>query len=113
MNRENLQLWLDDLRTTKEPQTTGMLHNHRGFCCLGRGCVVASANGARLTCVGSDDMGGFLYNELADIPPEEFTNWLELGIIEANSLYEDAIKWNDTERLGFPEIADKIEAWFS
>lgn len=42
--------WLDDLLTTTEPQTDGVLHQFmddeltgkkRGFCCLGRACVVA------------------------------------------------------------------------
>lgn len=46
--RERLELWIQDLRTTTEPQTTGALHvvkaspgHNIGFCCLGRAYEVA------------------------------------------------------------------------
>lgn len=46
--RERLELWIQDLRTTTEPQTTGALHvvkaspgHNQGFCCLGRAYEVA------------------------------------------------------------------------
>jgi hypothetical protein len=40
----NLVRWIEDLRTTTEPQATGRLHSlekgNEGYCCLGRAAVL-------------------------------------------------------------------------
>lgn len=49
MNKDNLRLWVDALRSGEYEQTQGMLARKQGeqtsYCCLGVACEVAAANG--------------------------------------------------------------------
>ena len=38
---ELIDAWILDLRTTKAPQAVGKLFDGKGYCCLGRLCIVA------------------------------------------------------------------------
>lgn len=53
MKREIAEAWVKDLRTNP-PQTTGELYDGKGYCCLGRLCLVLGASFNE-----SDDEGVF------------------------------------------------------
>lgn len=93
MNVQLLEKWRDDLRTTTEKQGKWQLGNsERGFCCLGRLCVVTGeAFEPRQT-------GPSFAQPIAN----DFYN----------SLISDTfapIGWNDSLDMTFQEIADILD----
>lgn len=128
MNQEKLQLWLDDLRTTEEPQTKGYLNivdedndSPVGFCCLGRACEVAIADGAdievtrELVDIDDESLGyesTVYYDGCHELPPDALTAWLGLDDDVAEDFYNEAASWNDSKGQTFKEIADLTEQYF-
>lgn len=105
MNLENLNKWLTDLRTTSARQGQNALSNGGAYCCLGRLCEVAIADGAWVE-RKEDNWGDILYDGVGDIPPVAVQEWL--GEVHQR-FYSDCTVLNDGRGLTFSEIALKIE----
>ena len=119
-NKENIQKWVDALRSGKYKQTTGTLSLDGSFCCLGVACDISG--------IGEWD-SGVLENETVDyitvdkngntqfddsILPTNISEWL--GTATCNPVLDigdeescEATELNDTMHYTFDEIADAIE----
>ncbi len=107
MNLDKLRLWVDDLRTTKDPQTQGCLTRddsaRKGDCCLGRLCKVAIADGLPVRVrVGRD--GRLFYDGANGAPPRSVLEWLGAPELE----YVQLAEMNDNDCLSFAEIGDYL-----
>lgn len=109
MNRENFEKWMRDLETTDEPQTKNALADKDGFCCLGRLCEVAIADGAPIRRARARYSPEFIaYNSQSGYPPVEAAEWL--GIDDGESATEEialfcyGVAMNDSG-ASFKEIA--------
>lgn len=124
--QEARQLWIDDLRTTKEKQGTIYLcrvHNDgsNSFCCLGRAMEVFIKAGGKLNKIPDKEKDDFYepenfirYDGEAGGLTEKVRRWFgirstlgEYGIGENESSLS---KKNDCDRLTFVQIADIIES---
>ncbi len=112
---EQIKIWIAALRSGEYNQTTQMLHNAEGYCCLGVACKLFIEN-PRI------DSSGFIGGST----PQYQTNapqWLD----EISEIFSDAtvgkeiddfsrvvsiINLNDKYRFTFEEIADLVEAVF-
>ena len=101
MNREIAELWVKDLRSNP-PQTRLKLFDGKGYCCLGRLCLLAG-----LTPYEEDRRFFFSTNDAT--LPNKVLKWAgmrdEVGHYKDTSLAEQ----NDSGKT-FAEIADIIEA---
>jgi hypothetical protein len=111
MNPEIRKLWTDALRSGRYSQTTQVLRNRYGFCCLGVLCDLAVAAGV-ISPPYIDELGireygrEHKYEEL----PIEVQEWAGLTsgdpVLIENQTCTTA---NDRLRLSFNEIADLID----
>lgn len=113
MNKENMELWINALRSGKYGQCGGVLKSEDGrFCCLGVASslyIKATGNGswAEDRCfVGKDGQrySAFLAREVAE--------WLGIRHSSGNPFISQcmtATEANDSKRLSFVEIADALE----
>src|SRR5947199_768483 len=104
-NRENIQKWVDALRSGDYKQTIGALENEYGNCCLGVACRVAIGDGLRVN-VYSGRVTSF-DGEDAHLPAS-VRDWLGvdrvvLGGWPATYANDWAPGWD------FARIADEIE----
>lgn len=130
MNRENIQKWVDALRSGEYKQGFGYLNqaDKRGesrYCCLGVACEVAIRNGLQLD--KSDSMDGcrkvrttnggssfhrYYYNNHSCDLPYAVARWLgidrDMQFHYQNS-FQGFVGLNDGLELSFSEIADLIE----
>ena len=104
-----MEMWLRDLETTAAPQTIGELRENLAdakfaYCCLGRACEVATANGVKnATCDYMCPDVGHLYM------PAAAADWL--GLTESQQAR--CVDWNDDDSLTFPQIAAKLRGELS
>lgn len=122
INKANLQLWLDALRSDEFEQATSRLQVRDStgkltYCCLGVACVVAARNS------DSEEFKAEMEDALEhdSLLPRSVAKWLGLDLFEDDfsvNLYvrdeEDEITTvtylNDSGGNSFPAIADRIEA---
>lgn len=133
-NQTVIKQWVDALRSGEYKQTTGRLHRIEkeqawgtvtpaGMCCLGvlcdlavkAGVVQASATGTGLMRYGNEthvlpqavkEWAGFEFDN-------PYVNHLaDFGDGEMENAYEPLSLLNDDHGLGFPAIADAIEATY-
>lgn len=127
---DNMEAWLNELRTTNEPQADGVLYDGSGYCCLGIGeklrghnlddgaghDILASPDfihwlGLELDERGEDiisdqDYTPYSYDIFIDYPSKEFPMRLDNRI--RPTLEVSASTMNDTLDLTFAQIADMI-----
>lgn len=99
MKKSLRDAWVKALRSGQFKQTTGRLVKHEGYCCLGVLCEVSGVVYDK----SAHDLDGAvvsLYN----------AGFGDLGDNDCGTKQERLISMNDDEKLGFPEIADYIEA---
>lgn len=131
VNKERVALLVADLRTTTEPQAKGYLRSELGFCCLGRACEVAIANGLAVDVKEVAEGGGqpvhFRYNGSPDFMPTAVRDWY--GFDRANPILAEvstgtcgntdcgcgeekimATRANDEDDWTFDQIAGALEA---
>lgn len=113
MRSELQQKWIDALKSGKYNQTTGVLHDQYGFCCLGVVCDVIEPNW--------DEDNNYVTGELHfDENGNEDIKTLD---IELNDFYRNKlglthkqeiilIKMNDKQNKSFIEIAEYLESIF-
>ena len=119
MNKERVLLWIESLESEEYEQGTGRLVSKDDrFCCLGVACNVAIENGCDCIWVGDDsDNWEIEVSESKPYPhsscgaemPYKILDWY--GITETITQRE-LWKWNDTEKLFFPEIAKKLRIMY-
>ena len=112
INIHNLLLWIEDLETTTAPQVQHTLAKPVdvagtiGYCCLGRACEVAIANGLKVIKVEDN---GFLYDGSCSYLPASVVIWL--GMTENPVIHNykgekyTADDMNDALEYSFAEIA--------
>lgn len=117
MNKENIKLLVEDLRSGKHKQTKRRLRNilSNGYCCLGRACEVFMQHNPNVIETKIDELTKtFYYAGEAAVLPEvvakwygfaTFTGWFKLENGGRCSL----VSLNDNGRT-FAEIADVIES---
>jgi hypothetical protein len=97
-----IKLWVKALRSGEYEQTTGVLKDKAGYCCLGVLCELAAKDGGPK--FKSDERGHMFYaGELLN-PPRTMSKFL--GITRHLSVL---VCMNDNEDKNFDEIADYIE----
>ncbi len=117
MNLDKLRLWVDDLRTTKDPQVQGALSTLHGDCCLGRLCKVAIADGLEVDVVARQKHGGLTrivvgssYDGEAKMPPPSVRKWL-YGYDPTRTHDDELVRLsllNDSGKRTFAEIGDYL-----
>lgn len=121
INAKNLLKWIEDLETTDEPQGAGMLCSDGAFCCLGRLCEVAVADGVPV--VVTDDImlktpRRWYSGEIA-FAPNIVTEWLgvcssgSIGILTESHGTRDPVGANDHLGLTFREIAAGLRKYYA
>lgn len=125
VNPEVAQKWADALRSGEYPQSSGVLHNNFGFCCLGVLCDVAVKNGViPAPRIDSDVISARRFygaEEASAFLPTEVQDWLGTdgrdvdapqSVVNALNLYNfrsSFVALNDTHDATFDHIADCIE----
>lgn len=119
VNKENIQKWVDALRSGKYPQTKNKLKGPDGYCALGVACRVAIDNGVPIEerveiPNGITHFGGTTYSQgyLASLPGLVIhwlgTNGDPLLMLDDGILAETSM-CNDELGLDFKQIAHLIE----
>jgi hypothetical protein len=115
--------WLADLRSGKFPQTTGVLRNGNGYCCLGVLCDLYSRDtGVEWWDTGC---GGFAMHGADSVLPYAVEQWAGLthehgGYVAVSKSYDEGentivdhslslTELNDSWEYDFKQIADVIE----
>ena len=79
MNRENMLTWIEALESGEYPQTQRVLHDGKGFCCLGVLCDINNVEWKR------DSLGNFFYldtKEHGGLPGPTIMSWLDIDLQE-------------------------------
>lgn len=117
MNPEVKAKWVARLRSGEDKQTTGLLQDSRGMCCLGVLCdIYSKENSIPWIPLEFSTDGRLLFMDVDAYPPEEVDEWAgnENGTSIVPGLYnrEGEQLWltslND-EGMSFSQIADVIE----
>jgi hypothetical protein len=103
-NKENIQKWVDTLRSDEFKQTKDALKNEDGYCCLGVACEVYGKENN----VTFNERDYFL--GVNDVLPSSVQEWFDLPCGNPYFGGERATTHNDEHRRTFAEIADLIEA---
>lgn len=120
MDAELKKEWIDRLRSGRYDQTTGMLRNNLGFCCLGVLCEVLVDEGRlRRTELGYnfvENGSGVTEMEGTLVPALKNEFGLDIQVDDGREtmpymihLQERLVRMNDSEKKPFAEIADYLE----
>lgn len=102
---------IKDLETTKTKQTKGMLARRATpksafrFCCLGRACEVAKANGCKVEVTTNGSKRDRYYDKEAYVLPKAVKEWYGFSVANPVLAGKDAAVCNDELGMSFPEIA--------
>jgi len=107
------QAFVDALRSGEFDQCKGVLHDGRGYCCLGVACVIARGSGAV-----EPDVVRYAFDVVNDMLPDAVKDALQFRsecgefhhVRGGLSGYVSLTHMNDEER-SFAEIADRIEQY--
>lgn len=100
---------IKDLESGKHKQARGMLARRIpgskkfAFCCLGRACEVALANGCEVKV--KDTTRNRIYSDMSSTLPPEVQEWYGFRKHDPVIGGEPATAQNDIRRRSFPEIA--------
>lgn len=110
INWERIALWRADLESGLHAQTTGYLRVDNTFCCLGRACEVAIANGLDVAVTRRDDL--WAYDGRIGNLPDAVAAWYGLGTTSPSVLVDadqrELTVLNDT-LWTFEEIAKLLD----
>jgi hypothetical protein len=127
VNRDNVKLWVDALRSGLYEQGRGRLSDGTKYCCLGVACEVAIANGVAVDRLMMDDNGRVCVTYDGDshsLPQsvakwlgtdrccpeasEADCDWLDQTVRVGNSAMT-VVALNDGHEWTFDQIADAVE----
>src|SRR4029077_12689635 len=110
MNKENMNKWIEALRSGTYKQGNMYLHMctedgvHK-YCCLGVACEVAIENGVEISTRLRNHLvsGGTqkIYDEETSTLPDSVVEWLGLAYRGGEYLIDHLITMNDGERKSF------------
>jgi hypothetical protein len=114
LNRENIRLWVDALRSGEYEQGRMVLASKGKYCCLGVACEVAIRNGVKMKV--HHGVVTHYDKHRADLPPA-VVDWLGLAahspsvdIVVGDGMERQYLtELNDLVEMPFAEIADAIE----
>jgi hypothetical protein len=110
---DNQQTWIKALRSGGFAQTTGCLHDNRGFCCLGIAAVTFKPDDVEVklgSFSNSEDEQRF-YDDSSTDAPEYVMDALQLRGLEGNTLDgDDSLALLNDGGMSFDRIADEVEA---
>jgi len=110
VNKEIKARWVAALRSGVYAQTTGVLHNEKGYCCLG---VLCDIHAQETNTPWVPDAFSFLYADEINVLPSIVRKWAGLQrkdpTVKVDEGPEALSNMNDTQRRTFAEIADAIE----
>lgn len=127
-NRENMQKWVDALRSGEFKQGKGHLRVNDTYCCLGVACELALRDGVELPveihaaqCNHAVDLkekhsgGMYEYDGGSSVLPKQVSDWLGIGVAHPLARDDDGelrgvAELNDLHGMDFNRIADAIEA---
>jgi hypothetical protein len=116
MNKNNIRLWVNALRSGEYEQTCTQLRDNNGFCCLGVATDVAIKHGVPLK--WDEDLRihrGVANHPYIDLPPE-VVDWLDIGRSNPQLRTLDGpmkcTTANDDRGMTFDDIADAIESTY-
>jgi hypothetical protein len=117
-NKENIQKWVEALRSADYEQATGALRKDDAYCCLGVACDLSGLG----RWVENTELARWEYRD--DDDPEDYgvgvlpgsvADWLGVGQVNPN-LYAPALEGkrsaaslNDSYHYNFNQIADAVE----
>lgn len=114
VNRNNFLLWMEDLLTTDDPQSTMCLTTELGDCCLGRCCKVAIKNGVKLdilnsTVVNNKVVNCITYDGHRCVIPPAVKEWLGIPNGYHPSVNDVSLaELNDNCGYTFKQIAEAM-----
>ncbi|MCH7541603.1 hypothetical protein IH981_02400 [Patescibacteria group bacterium] len=100
----NAKKWVEALRSGDYAQTTSVLHNIHGYCCLGVACELYIKDGHDLG-VDIDVEGTYRYNGSKNYLPIVVQEWLKLRRASGEMSDESLADHNDAG-VSFSNIAD-------
>jgi len=110
VNKEIKARWVAALRSGVYNQTRGVLHNEKGYCCLGVLCDI-HANETNTRWV--PEAFSFVYNGANMVLPSDVCKWAGLTrndpTVKVDGKHEALSNMNDLHQKSFDEIADVIE----
>lgn len=114
MNPEVKAKWIAALRSEKYPQTTEILRNCQGYCCLGvLTDLYLQEKGEEWGQQVREGDTYYHFNYDAENISSFVINWAGLNSYDPDVVYNEdlstLITLNDKERLNFNQIADVIE----
>lgn len=112
----NQEKWLQALESGEYNQTSGLLADSNGFCCLGVACNLAVLDGVEIGVVvtlGPRDWWSISYDESVAMLPRRAADWLGLRSSATTVVSGDvrAENLNDERRYSFAQIASHIRAY--
>ncbi len=111
-----VELWVKALRSGEYKQTTGLLSDGNGYCCLGVACAVYQKAVGDLDIQVYDHSSLTYYDEQTASLPKKVQDWL--GLVEEDGTYSTTEEGNYTSSLAnqndegatFEEIVTIIES---
>lgn len=117
INKKNIQLWVDALRSEEYKQTRGALARKKNgktrYCCLGVACEVAIKHGVDVHVQPERGATVLQYDGEEGTLPDRVARWLGLehvpSAIMRGGKRTSLTAMNDTTRSTFATIANAIE----
>lgn len=105
--------WIEALESGEFTQTTGVLRDDKGYCCLGVACEVAVRNNIIPEVVVSTsedhDRAVYLYEDHETVLPSSVVEWLGMDYNHPRVLVDDEERGvaalNDSREWTFPALA--------
>lgn len=106
MNKERVQLLIDALRSGRYTKAIGQLKIGSYYCTTGVACDIYRKSHRKTTRWMGDQFVVLPENKCDRNAPDLVLDWFGIN----RSLLHKIIDWNDSERLGFDTIAQRLEA---
>lgn len=115
MNKPNVTMWIEALRTGPYSQTVGSLQDADGFCCLGVACEIALMDGIPLQvgryenfCAPEDEYQ-VSYNDETEFLPSEVCKWLDISTDHNEHSIQHTLTCMNDSGDSFYKIANYLE----
>jgi hypothetical protein len=111
-NKKNIRMWVEALRSGKYKQGDSVLKMRDAFCCLGVACDISRVGEWHQVEPFEFEEYRTRNGESSALLPYEVSVWLGFTDEDPQIGKTLATELNDSDRLTFAEIADRIERTF-